>query len=853
MLPRRSLIDELRSGGYEAALLTTFNAYLPFYEDVVLRRLLTAGVRHNVLLIDQVQYSAALQSEPPRFAGRRYTLLPIRVPGAFHPKLIFLAGKHKGLIAIGSHNLTLAGFGFNRELTNLLRIPGDSDPEAQLLARQVWDRVRDWLELARDQLPAEVVEMAYKVKDFAPWLDQKADGAAASSHILAAQPGSEPLWAQLRGLTTGGVRRVTIAGAFYDEQLAFISRVQREVQPDEIVLAVEPKTVEMPARAAKLPGVRVVRADALGLDDSAETTKKPGYLHAKGIFIEPYDGEAVFASGSANPSRPAWLAEPGSGNVEIMFATVGDAAVDTAGSLGFLDIPDMPALSSSDWESISVRSGSALAPSHPPLRTGVALAGADEITIRRSDIDGLASGQVQLLDELSGGLPQSCTPHLRGDLLVLQAPAEITARTAFVQLYDGDQVQAQFLVHHGKLIEELARTGVQRRFRDALASLETDAPDLETLLQAVERILFEDEKAAQPARVTTSKAKGDGETKPVATVTTLAVDIGETKKSKKAHRLLHSSDLSYLLDALIYHLRIDRDQTFEEVDAHGRNEEEQVGADDEDDVHSPIPGLDPDEVLRICHRKVRTLVNRMCGQLDALVHGKQSLDRVLIRLTGVLALLRQLRRCDGRVPWVEKGKTAVPHEQRDQLLERVMYSLFEGKHSLLDLEKVDEDFAQSDDVARLKGLLIWLAWECGVRFRVAKPFMESPEEREGRLAANAIALALLQVIRGDEVVIDEATECISGLSSGELDWLTTFLAMASQLEAVRSGELSSTIALHAMPGDLAMPTRAASADVRIVSHFDGKYVALIALDEDKPERKFLADFVRIIKFSDLAS
>jgi hypothetical protein len=139
MLARRSLIDELGSGGYEAALFTTFNAYLPFYEDVVLRRLSTAGVRHNVLIMDQLQYSMALQSEPPRFAGRRYTLLPIRVPGAFHPKLIFLAGKNKGLIAIGSHNLTLAGFGFNRELTNLLQVPGDSDPEAQLLAWQVWD------------------------------------------------------------------------------------------------------------------------------------------------------------------------------------------------------------------------------------------------------------------------------------------------------------------------------------------------------------------------------------------------------------------------------------------------------------------------------------------------------------------------------------------------------------------------------------------------------------------------------------------------------------------------------------------------------------------------------------------
>ena len=133
-----------------------------------------------------------------------------------------------------------------------------------------------------------------------------------------------------------------IAGAFYDDQLTFISRVQRELQPDEVILAVEPETVQMPAGAAQLRGVRVVRADRLGFDESQPSAKSGGYLHAKGIFIEPRDGVAVFASGSANPSRPAWLADQDSGNVEMMFAHVGAAAVDTARSLGFWTSPRCP-------------------------------------------------------------------------------------------------------------------------------------------------------------------------------------------------------------------------------------------------------------------------------------------------------------------------------------------------------------------------------------------------------------------------------------------------------------------------------------------------------------------------------
>jgi len=45
MLPKISLMEELKKGGYEASLTTTYNAYLPFYEEVVLRRLVNAGIR----------------------------------------------------------------------------------------------------------------------------------------------------------------------------------------------------------------------------------------------------------------------------------------------------------------------------------------------------------------------------------------------------------------------------------------------------------------------------------------------------------------------------------------------------------------------------------------------------------------------------------------------------------------------------------------------------------------------------------------------------------------------------------------------------------------------------------------
>lgn len=88
-----SILDVIKRGGFEASLITTFNATLPFYEEVVLRKLVGAGCRHNVVLMDRSQCAISWASEAtrPRLAGHAYTLLPIAAPGAFHPKLCILA------------------------------------------------------------------------------------------------------------------------------------------------------------------------------------------------------------------------------------------------------------------------------------------------------------------------------------------------------------------------------------------------------------------------------------------------------------------------------------------------------------------------------------------------------------------------------------------------------------------------------------------------------------------------------------------------------------------------------------------------------------------------------------------
>lgn len=132
---------------YEFSFLTTFNAYLPFYEQIVLRRLVKAGCRVNTLLMDAGQFAGCFRdfAGKPRSAGRDYTLIPVdAASGVFHPKILLLLGKENADLCVGSHNLTLSGFGKNRELTCLFELGMKSSAEERIIFQDVWRALKSW-------------------------------------------------------------------------------------------------------------------------------------------------------------------------------------------------------------------------------------------------------------------------------------------------------------------------------------------------------------------------------------------------------------------------------------------------------------------------------------------------------------------------------------------------------------------------------------------------------------------------------------------------------------------------------------------------------------------------------------
>ena len=58
-----SLLDHVAETGFRASVITTYSCYFPFYEEVVLRRLMAAGCTHNVLMVDATRCAEAFAIE----------------------------------------------------------------------------------------------------------------------------------------------------------------------------------------------------------------------------------------------------------------------------------------------------------------------------------------------------------------------------------------------------------------------------------------------------------------------------------------------------------------------------------------------------------------------------------------------------------------------------------------------------------------------------------------------------------------------------------------------------------------------------------------------------------------------
>ena len=757
----KPILDIIKRGGYEASLITTFNANLQFYEEVVLRKLVSAGCRHNVILMDRSQCAVSWESEAtrPKLAGYSYTLLPINAPGAFHPKICILVGPKKASILVGSHNLTLSGFGYNREITNWIDITGNTDAGEAAILKAVWQSIQQFIEMAQGNLDKVLIDAGLAMTNFVAPLIVDAKSSS-DTFVLTQIPTGESLLDQVSEIISSNISKICVVGAFFDHELAFINELASRWPSADLVVGIDPESVHL--STIPLPGVaRYV--------DARQLWPEGGYLHAKALYFLANDGEnSAFVSGSANPSRPAWMGSATSCNVETIFIRIGHEANIIAKTTGLHGLFELDEIHSDLFEAISLRSSVETASkksSTISLWIGVADSDSGELRFtnfgKQLHVDQVTffDSDLKLLGEIL------CLFPAEGEIIVKPNFDILAVRSSL--FYSQGEIIARGMIHHSNVISRNSQSSRQHLLYTALSSLGSNDGDISKVIASVERVIFSDETHKEiDVALREHKEKAHTENL-IAAPETLAISVDDLPNKKKKLRFLKSGDLAYLIDVMMRQLSEGLKTFSIETDVSGRTEEEQVGQDDnnnndKDELSKSTTATthsDP-EIAKIVASKSRSLVKRMVEQLKLAATNKSRNTTAVLQIIAVLALLRELRFLDKTPRWKKTGQSLAEEKDRRFLFDESLKYLLGSSFNLLDL--VNNNLGvETEEVIQLKVLLLWLSWDLGEEFHEHIGKSCDSESLKRQLRANAFFLKLIPPIATNDNALAELEKSIS--------------------------------------------------------------------------------------------
>ncbi len=308
----RALVDEIEEA--QEVLILSYTASLEYFERFVL-----ASARALGALVTVISDAAMVRPDPVvvRRAGTQYLDGRALCPrGAFHPKLLVIAGEEQATVLIGSGNLTMAGWHANAEVWTALR--GDADGAPQTM-RGVVAFLR---ELADSQVTlspgaaAALLRVADKLED----IPAEDPGPTLLSSLNAPIIGQLPV--------VDPVDELILYAPFHDARLRAIRRLLDHFQPANWTVFVRSDTeVDGPALSvlASDRGGHVAWVAAQYQQADGRLVADGRYWHGK--LIQWRTGEAWWAlTGSPNLSAPALLEDVASGgNCELALVTPTDS------------------------------------------------------------------------------------------------------------------------------------------------------------------------------------------------------------------------------------------------------------------------------------------------------------------------------------------------------------------------------------------------------------------------------------------------------------------------------------------------------------------------------------------------
>jgi len=714
----KSLRDLAKAGAkLDASIVTTFAFNGLFYEEVLLRAFERAGSRLNIVLVDAAQLVESMNDplRRPSRAGVDYLLAPITHRGAFHPKIVALLSEKQPLLALGSHNVTDAGYSHNEELTSFWGL--EHLPPLGVL-RDAVDYAVGWLRVA-EAVPGPVLDdITKRLQSLVPVMS---DVANEEVTFIGSRAGA-CLWDQLRSKVVGNARRVSVIGPYFDADMALLRAIDAALHPAEILVGIQPNTAVLPRPDLAPQSVRFI--DASALNAFWPKLDEVGFAHGKAIAIETANG-LVMSLGSANPTGAAWL-QKAAWNAEANLCLIGESAGAAFESLGLNRLNGAPALEAPVLREIAERSQKLRRQEQTPEKAkgpaliigrivegGISLPGfrLDEPTELR--LVGVVEGEraVAAAEIEGGSLLRFIEGHPTGGVHQLQSHS---ATVAFVVVNDDQALRTASLPRESA------------RILDHLGALDNSAGFIELLDLLDKHVLSPSEafgaRASRPHSERTEEGQTTDEEAPFGP---RGISLPQEAESATQRPRLNDGLIADIISALIRALGAapspETDGDAPDLDEGDALDEPSSGQLARNlDAEPQRSEIDWPRLVTACRKRLTLMIRRLEVRMFEAAAGDHSPSWALGRLVVVLSLLRRLRIHPPQAIKALNGRlrplSLVSLEQLREVLRVAVCALY-GQGTLALKLEMTRGTRVAEERQLIDNLLFWFAREVGADSR----------------------------------------------------------------------------------------------------------------------------------------
>lgn len=342
MITRTNFLDLLggNSRKYHSCIITSYTFDILFFEQTVLPRLRRAGIQNINIYVDAHMFQKQLenfQGKEYLSRNRDYSITPVFLKGAFHSKSLLAVGNAKGLLAIGSGNITGSGLSNNEEIWSAFHYKDNENLTDGIFSKSIKyldslqshtfgtnSRKIKWISensnwykdlLNRDAEPGGLEENQTRINIFATSADS-----SFFQNVIRHIP-KEP-------------EKIKILSPYYNRSGRFILELLDFLKPKKIHCIVDPDYGNIPIELNKNQSIEFSDWSEL----KPESSKLKKSLHAKAFQFE-YNDRTIFLLGSANATTEAFgtenmMAE----NAEMLVKIESESKKDFFKELG-IDIP----------------------------------------------------------------------------------------------------------------------------------------------------------------------------------------------------------------------------------------------------------------------------------------------------------------------------------------------------------------------------------------------------------------------------------------------------------------------------------------------------------------------------------